>query len=558
MNVNLLTIDSNLAAVANAGSLSSKSDSANKSDRFAISLKEEKQPVQSHEKLTSYNIEEKVRNNKKPLVDSSPELTQSINKKQKSEKSTKTDDKTGLKEQSVISGFIKNQSVIQSRLAESSIAVEQNKEAAPTKSDVKSSHQLAQIITNIQNNKSASFTGNAVKSTEIKVLHTTEKEQLGIKTVPSAKSNGQNGSKAMSSELPKITPAASNQPETTGKNDKTAVSAKTIFLNQKQNGKELSIEASKKSDENTSTPSAKPSKMTTPLMIVRDKTSETGHNSNTIDLEKLQLNAKTDARTKISQNNTNMNSNMSDSLHKESLYSGNNHSGHQGAQKINAEAVQVIAGQTKEQSSSNSNKNSSQGFEQIISQSNSQTLITEQTPVSTKNATTTNLSGRSLSDASADIGKQILESVQKSISQQSTDHQITVRLNPPELGKVLIRFQQQDAELTGLMEVNKTQTRLEIEQSLPQIIRNLADCGIHIKRLEVMLSNEQQQGQGTLGNHSLQSGGYQQQHSTNPGAAGNDSLLSQSNEWLTNNDSYENPSELQGALLTEGSINILI
>ena len=253
-----------------------------------------------------------------------------------------------------------------------------------------------------------------------------------------------------------------------------------------------------------------------------------------------------------------MNSNMSDSLHKESLYSGNNHSGHQGAQKINAEAVQVIAGQTKEQSSSNSNKNSSQGFEQIISQSNSQTLITEQTPVSTKNATTTNLSGRSLSDASADIGKQILESVQKSISQQSTDHQITVRLNPPELGKVLIRFQQQDAELTGLMEVNKTQTRLEIEQSLPQIIRNLADCGIHIKRLEVMLSNEQQQGQGTLGNHSLQSGGYQQQHSTNPGAAGNDSLLSQSNEWLTNNDSYENPSELQGALLTEGSINILI
>ena len=157
-----------------------------------------------------------------------------------------------------------------------------------------------------------------------------------------------------------------------------------------------------------------------------------------------------------------------------------------------------------------------------------------------------------------DRGWFIFESVQTSISQQSTDRQITVSLNPPELGKVLIRFQQQEAELTGLMEVNKAQTRFEIEQALPQIIRNLADCGIQIKRLEVTLSNEQQTGQGTLGNQSLQSDGTQQQYSANPGTAENDTDINESNEWLARNNSYENLSELQEALITDGSINLLI
>ena len=138
------------------------------------------------------------------------------------------------------------------------------------------------------------------------------------------------------------------------------------------------------------------------------------------------------------------------------------------------------------------------------------------------------------------------------------DHQITVRLNPPELGKVLIKFQQQDSELTGLMEVNKSQTRFEIEQALPQIMRNLANCGIHIKRLDVMLSNEQQPGQGTLGNQSLQYGGAQQQYSANQGTSGNDSAFNQNSEWLSSNNSYENLSELQEALITDGSINMLV
>jgi flagellar hook-length control protein FliK len=244
---------------------------------------------------------------------------------------------------------------------------------------------------------------------------------------------------------------------------------------------------------------------------------------------------------------------------KETTHTGNNLSENHAAQKLNIAAVQVSTGQAKDQGTSTSNKNSSQGFEQMLSHNTPQTLITEQPAAATKNVTTANMPGQnSSSNVSADIGKQILESIHSSISQQGAERQITIRLNPPELGKVSITFRQQDAELTGLMEVSKAQTRVEIEQTLPQIIRNLADSGIHIKRFEVILSNEEQTGQGTLGNQSMQSGGAHQQNSANHGTPGNDQNINESNEWLASNNRYENLSELQEVLITDGSIDMLV
>jgi flagellar hook-length control protein FliK len=68
-----------------------------------------------------------------------------------------------------------------------------------------------------------------------------------------------------------------------------------------------------------------------------------------------------------------------------------------------------------------------------------------------------------------------------------------VELNPPELGKVLIRFEQQEGSLTGLLEVDNRATADDIKQSLPQIIQNLRDSGIQVKRLDVMLNDQYQQ-----------------------------------------------------------------
>lgn len=557
MNVNLLTIDNNLAAATKTRPFPSKSDSNANNSQFALALDSEKLQVKTHEKPTTDNIKEKVQNHEKPLSGSSSESPQSINKKQKSEKYSKNADKTESKEQNIISSSTKQKNKqlneIQSRLAELSILVEQNKEGTHAKNEAKASFQIAQITTKTQN-KSPSVTGHAVKSTEIKLLHATEKGQLGIKTVLPAKSNGENGLKAITTELSKSTPAVKKQPETASNNDKATVSAKTISLTEKGNTKELTPEISDNTGKGTNASSVKPSAMNINPATVQDKTSETKPYSKQVDTEKLKLTADTDAKSKKSQNIWN----LSNTNSKESIHTGNNVSENKNVQKLNAAPVQVIAGQTKDQSNSASNKSSSQVFEQILSHNNSQPLITEQSPILAKNATAANHQSQSSSDVSADIGRQILESVQISMSQQGTDHQITVRLNPPELGKVLIRFQQQDTELTGLMEVNKSQTRYEIEQALPQLIRNLADCGIHIKRLDVTLSNEQQPGQGAVGNQSLQSGGSQQQYSNNPDSFGNDSALSQSNEWLTSNNSYEDLPEFQGALLTDDSINILI
>jgi len=122
----------------------------------------------------------------------------------------------------------------------------------------------------------------------------------------------------------------------------------------------------------------------------------------------------------------------------------------------------------------------------------------------------------------------------------------------------LIRFQEQQDQITGLLEVEKIQTRYEIEHALPQIIENLRDSGIQIKRLEVMLPDAEQSEQEALKDQSLQNGWAQQQDSANPGLRGNNPDTGEINEWLTNNISYRNISELREAFVTGSSINMLI
>jgi flagellar hook-length control protein FliK len=557
MNVNLLTIDCGIAATTSTRPSASKPDSKSKGASFAPTLDEEKLKGKISEKPTAENNKDKVQNQEKNVGNSTQEFTESIDKQIKSQNTSKNGNKTDLNEENAISSSFKKQSkrlkAIQSLLAEHFVAGDENKEGISTKNEAKPSFQIAQIITNTQK-ESPSVTGHAVKSKEIKLLHTTEKSQLGIKTVLPTKSNGQNGLKAITSELSKSNPDASKQLDTISRSKKIAGSAKTISSTEKSNTKELTLEISDNTGKSKNTPSVKLATMNINQAIVQNKTSETKPHSKDVHLEKLKLITDTEAKPKKSQNT----SNIPNTNRKESIHAGNNISENKSVQKLNAVAVQVSNSQTKDQSNSTSNKSLSQGFDQILSHNNPQTSITEQSSISAKNATAANSPNQSSSNFSADVGRQILESVQKSMSQQGTDHQITVRLNPPELGKVLIRFQQQDSELTGLMEVNRSQTRFEIEQTLPQIIRSLADCGIHIKRFEVMLSNEQQPGHGTLGNQSLQYGGAQQQYSANPGTSGNDSALNQNNEWFSSNNSYENLSELQETLISDGSINMLI
>ncbi|MHC4266804.1 MAG: flagellar hook-length control protein FliK, partial [Planctomycetota bacterium] len=76
-----------------------------------------------------------------------------------------------------------------------------------------------------------------------------------------------------------------------------------------------------------------------------------------------------------------------------------------------------------------------------------------------------------LNTASAKVGQQIQESIQSAFG--SDQKQITVTLQPPELGKVTIKFEQQGDNITGQLEVTKAETRSQISQQIPDIIRSL-------------------------------------------------------------------------------------
>jgi len=242
---------------------------------------------------------------------------------------------------------------------------------------------------------------------------------------------------------------------------------------------------------------------------------------------------------------------------KESPRAGNKLSDNATIQELNVTDVQVSSGQTKNRNSSNSNNSSNSDLEQILSHNNPQTPVTEQSTNSAEGAKSYNPAGQtSPSETHADIGKQILESIHKPLSQEGQNQQITVRLNPPELGKVFIKFQEQDDQIIGLLEVSKTQTRIEIQQALPQIIQNLKESGIQIRRLEVVLSEEEQPKQEALKDQSPQNGWTQQHDSTNSHLGVNNPDTNGINEWLINNNSYENISELQETLISDG-INML-
>ncbi|MBC8470095.1 MAG: flagellar hook-length control protein FliK [Planctomycetes bacterium] len=270
------------------------------------------------------------------------------------------------------------------------------------------------------------------------------------------------------------------------------------------------------------------------------------------------LNTTTDSK----RTNSEILSESSDGNSKEFSQAGSKLPDNSAVQKLNISAVQVSTGQTKNNNSAASNNNHNSELKQIITHNNIEAAATELPPNSAEGTKTVELpSQTSPNTISTGVGQQIQESVRSSFSQQGQNQQITIQLNPPELGKVLIKFQEQDNQITGLLEVSKTQTRIEIEQAIPQIIRGLQDSGIQIKRLDVVLSQGGQPDQGALRDSAsggLQNGWAQQQYPTDSYTGRNSLNASEINEWLTNNNSDKNISQLEEALTTDLSINMLI
>ncbi len=116
-------------------------------------------------------------------------------------------------------------------------------------------------------------------------------------------------------------------------------------------------------------------------------------------------------------------------------------------------------------------------------------------------------------------GQRVNEQITSSINNAVKDGQneITVALNPPELGKVHIQLQEQNGELTGTLRFSKAETKLEIEQLMPQLIKDLQASGVTVKKIAVVQTD-------------VQSGDYQQ-FKEHVAQQGNDDYQEQSNSW---------------------------
>ncbi|GEM_PF-2109983 len=181
-----------------------------------------------------------------------------------------------------------------------------------------------------------------------------------------------------------------------------------------------------------------------------------------------------------------------------------------------------------------------------------QSLVTDDSHISKVSATAdTHKAGNA--DATASIASQIQYNVQSSLNAGSNE--IVIQLNPPELGKVEVKFTEDSAGLTGVLSVDKPMTKYEIQQSLPEIIQNLKDGGVDIKKIEVVLANQQEQ-QSMHDNPSAGQNNWSwQQNSPNQHNNIGTTVYSQWNSAETNN---YNPYSSPDMHYSEDSVNMLV
>ena len=107
---------------------------------------------------------------------------------------------------------------------------------------------------------------------------------------------------------------------------------------------------------------------------------------------------------------------------------------------------------------------------------------------SNQGAMTGGSGGAAAKDSAQSVGEQIRDSMQAGLARG--ERQLTIRLRPPELGSVLVRFREENNQIHGVLEVARADTRQEVEQALPQVLRSLQDFGIQIRRFEVTLADQ--------------------------------------------------------------------
>ncbi|HDZ68861.1 MAG TPA: flagellar hook-length control protein FliK, partial [Phycisphaerales bacterium] len=524
MNTSIPAIDNMFARNLVTASVPSKPPSAKNTNQFATASPDSPTPTTVPETATT---DKTLPNTQSKPIDKPPqEFSRTVREEITAEEPHNANaDKASAKQNPTLT-VAPQPDIVQSWLTEHSLTVEHSKDRIATKIAPKAGHELAQLLVSLKADKFHPGAGQTTKPAENRAPLTTGQGRAVLKDL-----------------LPDVSRALLATDTAPGKNknagkiqipDKELVGTKGTL--DRQSGKKLMLEALVNGSNKTTTAGQKPAIADKPavfggpktplptlpndgLPTAQSKPSVAGRNV-PASPEKFAI-----AAGKIVSNKTDTGQTPSElSDGKPRQHALNPLSDGSIFQKLNSAQVQVSTNQTKYQTksqnpgssgSTNSSDSNTQAVSQILSPASSYNI---QPPIAERffdvSAPAAGTAGNtSLSDTSAGISAQIQTSILQSPLRLG-EGQITIRLNPPDLGKVFIKFQEQQDHITGLLEVSKMQTRVQIQQALPQIIRNLSDSGIQIKRLEVVLVETDQQGQHSFKDQSLHDGFSEQQPGT--------------------------------------------
>ena len=127
---------------------------------------------------------------------------------------------------------------------------------------------------------------------------------------------------------------------------------------------------------------------------------------------------------------------------------------------------------------------------------------------------------------------------------------IAINLNPPELGRITIKFEKNGDEVIGRVEVEKSQTKSQIDLNLSQIVQNLQDSGVQLKRLEVVLQEQPVGNQQEFADHAQPEWDGKHQFESEKNYSGVPSILSAGDQFA-----YSGQSDIN---FTDKSVNILV
>jgi len=87
---------------------------------------------------------------------------------------------------------------------------------------------------------------------------------------------------------------------------------------------------------------------------------------------------------------------------------------------------------------------------------------------------------------------------------------VSITLNPPELGRMSIKFEQEGTELIGRIEFENAKVGEQLESSLPRVIQNLQDSGVAVREIQLVYKGGEQSYDGLPDNNQANNRGQGQ------------------------------------------------